>query len=127
LTSRVDVGVFATNGVTDSAPAILSVSFPNHQLRVYGPSDEGPIRLRSVDYDAAAREIPFDPVLHWSASWVDRPVHDASGSIVAWRRTARDGTETEVPHDPAAGWGQYSMDDTRAERPVLVRTGKPVP
>jgi hypothetical protein len=126
-TSRIDVGVFATRGGADSAPAIISVSFPTHQLRSYGPSEDGSIELQSVDYDALARDAAFDPLLHWSAPWVDIPVRDASGAIVGWRRAVRDGTETFVPHDAVESLRRYRIDRTQPGRPVLKETGADPP
>ena len=127
LTSRVDIGVFAMRGDSASAPAILSVSFPTHELRTYGPSEDGGTQLLGVDYDAIAREAAYDPVLHWSAPWVDRPVRDASSDIVAWRRRARDGTETEVPHAEAAVGARYRLDRSDPGLPALVSPGRTGP
>jgi hypothetical protein len=90
---RIDVGVFAEiAGGLISAPAFVSVSFPLNEARVYGPDGHGGMRLISVDYDAAGRGRPFDPVLHWSAPWRDEPLHAADGSLTGVRRTAADGT-----------------------------------
>ena len=41
LSSRVDVGVFASNGVFDSAPAFVSVSLPRHETRIYDVGQNG--------------------------------------------------------------------------------------
>lgn len=86
MTSRVDIAVFADNGVHVSAPAIFSVSFPTHQIRQYEPGPDGKMRLASVDYDAAARGAPYDPVLHWSAPWRDQLRYDPSGFLFGWDR-----------------------------------------
>jgi hypothetical protein len=127
-TSRVDIGVFASNGATDSAPAILSVSFPAHQLRTYGPDEDGDIRLQSVDYDAEAREEAFDPVLHWSAPWTDLPVFDAGGALRAWQRTGRNGWRARVLHDGGAtGTVHYVIDRRQPARPVLTDARNPAP
>jgi hypothetical protein len=97
--ARVDIGVFAHTPQADGsrgapgAPSILSVSFPLHQLRDYGPQTGAgtrPSRLRSVDYDAQGRGARFDPVLHWSAPWRDAPVYDAAGAITGWQRSYSD-------------------------------------
>lgn len=86
LTSRVDIGVFAWNGVHDSAPAFVSVSFPTHQARRYEPGPDGAQRLAEVDYDAIGRGAAFDPILHWSAPWRDVQVYDAKGKPAGWLR-----------------------------------------
>lgn len=120
-TSRVDIGVFAHNGVTDSAPAIISISFPTHQQRDYAPSGDGTMGLQSIDYDAIGRGASYDPVLHWSAPWSDAPLRDSAGRIVAWQRTARDGGTTVVPHardEDVAGMA-YRIDRTQPRLPVL--------
>jgi hypothetical protein len=125
--SRVDIGVFAHNGVVDSAPAIISISFPDHQRRVYELSGDGTMELRSVDYDAVGRRLDYDPMLHWSAPWTDRPVRDNAGTILAWERTGRDGGTRTVPHvaDGNPAPLLYRIDRTRPHQPVLLETGRP--
>lgn len=120
-TFRVDIGVFASNGIHDSAPAILSVSFPSHQVRTYGPAGDGSIRLQSIDYDADSRSADFDPILHWSAPWIDTPVYDLDGHIVGWDRTGRGGEISKVRRQDSGMPGErYQIDRSRPHRPVLV-------
>lgn len=121
-TARVDIGVFASNGGADSAPAFLSVSFPVHQKRLYDTAADGTVRLASVDYDAIARGAAYDPVLHWSAPWTDVPRFDAQGRIAGWDRTARGGATRIVPH--ATAEGAYRLDRT-GPRPVLSEAASP--
>lgn len=120
---RVDIGVFADNGVQLSAPAFVTVSLPQHHLRVYEPLASGGARLVSIDYDATARQAPFDPVLHWSAYWRDAFQHDASGQITGWTRV------TTNPHFAGAA-GAYladgRRDDGRAVTYILRGPGKPL-
>lgn len=97
--SRVDIGVFANNGVHDSAPAFLSVSFPAHQRRIYTADGSGAMRLSSVDY-ARARGAHYDPRLYWSAPWADTARYDAQGSLLGWDRTWSNGREAFFP-DPS--------------------------
>jgi hypothetical protein len=128
LTSRVDIGVFASNGVTDSAPAFISVSFPSHEIRSYGLAGDGSMRLQSVDYDAAARDIYFDPNLHWTAPWTDRPVFDRTGAIGEWVRTTTGGEVSTVPHtDSADVTARYRVDRTEPSQPALVAVGETSP
>jgi len=84
--SRVDIGVFAHNGAYWSAPAFVSVSFPTHQKRRYEPAPGGGMRLAAVDYDARARKIPFDPLLHFSAPWQDRFHYGPDGTLLSLER-----------------------------------------
>jgi hypothetical protein len=118
-TARVDIGVFASTGGTDSAPAILSISFPTHEARSYGPLPGGGIGLLSVDYDAINRWAYYDPILHWSAPWTDAPLRDAGGAIAGWTRTGRDGTVTTVGQELT-----YRIDRDRPDQPVLVEGGR---
>jgi hypothetical protein len=91
LSDRVDIGVFARNGVHDSAPAFVSVSFPAHEQREFETGPNGIMRLAAVDYDAIGRGQTFDPVLHWSAPWRDEFAHDERGYITGWTRHYADG------------------------------------
>ncbi|MCB1342584.1 MAG: hypothetical protein KDK24_16250 [Pseudooceanicola sp.] len=86
LTSRVDIGLFADNGQLLSAPAFISITFPVHQLRRYETTDDGGMRLHSIDYDAAARSSAFDPRLFWTGPWRDEMLYDASGQLTGWLR-----------------------------------------
>jgi hypothetical protein len=114
-TSRVDIGVFGLTGRSVSAPAILSISFPTHEARRYGPVPGGGTRLLSVDYDAISRWAYYDPLLHWSAPWTDAPIRDAAGTITGWTRTLNDGTVETVSRTQT-----YGVDRSRPDQPVLV-------
>ena len=91
LGDRVDIGVFTRNGVHDSAPAFVSVSFPAHERRAFETGPDGMQRLAAVDYDAIGRGQSFDSVLHWSAPWRDVFAHDARGRITGWTRHHAEG------------------------------------
>ena len=88
--SRVDIGVFASTGRSVSAPAIVSVSFPTHQVRRYEESPEHGRRLASVDYNAQTRGEYFDPLLYWSADWTDVALYSPEGELTGWRRSFPD-------------------------------------
>jgi len=80
---RVDIGVFADNGATLSAPATISYLFPPDQRRDY--DFEG--RILSVDY--AARDLAgryVDPQLFPARDWRDDYVYDAWGRVAGWER-----------------------------------------
>lgn len=100
-TSRVDVGLFASTGREQSAPAVLSVLFPAHQKRTYGRSNTGGLRLAKVDYDAMGRGAYFDPRLYWSAAWTDTAVYNTRGSLTAWERRFSDENRavSQIPAD----------------------------
>jgi hypothetical protein len=118
LSDRVDIGVFANNGVHDSAPAFVSISFPTHERRDFETGPDGRPRLIAVDYDAAAREARYDPVLHWSAPWRDVLAHDDRGRVTGWTRHFPDGT-TEPFDRPATGAAHLTLDRPRNGLPVL--------
>lgn len=116
LTSRVDIGVFADNGDTQSAPGFVSVAFPTHQSRSYAMRD-GAMRLMSIDYDAAARSAEFDPSLFWTGAWRDEMDYDDQGRLRGW---VRHGPGTETATFAADG----TLNDGRAvaydtENPAL--------
>jgi hypothetical protein len=87
LTSRVDIGVFASNGFHDSAPALISITFPTHQVRVY--SDDGPNEgkaIKSVDYSKNLSTGYVDPAIYWVADWRDEFGYDDLGQLNQWTR-----------------------------------------
>jgi len=99
--SRVDIGVFANNGVHDSAPALISIDFPEHQIRQYTNGENG-FRLTSIDYDARGRKAYFDPLLYWSAPWTDTARYDDAGLLLGWDRRGAEGEQVFVPASDAA-------------------------
>lgn len=115
MTSRIDIGVFAEIGGEPSAPAILSVSFPTHQKRVYGGVENGAPRLVSIDYDAVSRQAAFDPLLHWTAPWTDIAQWDGD-VLTGWRRDGR-----EVP--AFFGGPRYVIDGLGGALPTLREVG----
>lgn len=85
-TARVDIGVFANNGVHDSAPAMLSIAFPRHETRSYAPGPDGKPRIAAIDY-AARLETYADPMLFARAEWRDDYAYDAAGRLTGWTRS----------------------------------------
>ena len=108
LRSRVDIGVFADNGLEVSAPAFISVDIPEHQERSYEMVGEDAPILISIDYDAIGRGAYYDPLLFWSAPWTDR-----INGTTRERRLA-DGSWQPVPD------GGYEIDRSNPVKPVLV-------
>ena len=84
VTARVDIGVFANNGVHDSAPAILSWYFPPSEARSYAPGPDGAPRIASIDY--AGRKAYADPMLVARADWRDDYHWAPDGSLLGWTR-----------------------------------------
>ena len=101
IASRIDIGVFANNGVHDSAPAILSWAFPAHETRTYETGADGAPRIVAIDYaDPARTRIYADPLLYPRAAWRDAYRYAASGALLGWTRH-RDGVETAYAPDGA--------------------------
>ena len=93
-TARVDIGVFANNGVHDSAPAILSWYFPPDQTRLYENGPDGVPRILSIDHaDPQKAEVYADPLLLPRADWRDAFSYAPDGSLVGWTRTRGDRRE----------------------------------
>lgn len=111
-TSRVDIGVFAQVNGTPSAPSIISVAFPTHQIRNYDFDTKGDPRLQSIDYDAIGRGAYYDPALYWSAAWMDEAVWDKNGNLVALHR---DGQKIGLGDDAPT----YRTNDANQARPNL--------
>jgi hypothetical protein len=118
--SRVDIGVFAGNGINYSAPAFISVAFPGHQRRLYDVGGNGSMRLVSIDYDAISRDDYYDPLLFWSAPWTDIAAYDGRGALLGWERQWHDGRTAFVPLDENTGTApHYRVDASQARQPEL--------
>ena len=115
LTSRVDIGVFAHNGIHDSALTILSVHFPAHQTRHYKPGPDGETRLSTVDYDAITRGADYDPILYWSAPWTDRILRGETGKISGRTRAFSDGRSEQVTSTETT----YDINRKAPRKPVI--------
>jgi hypothetical protein len=83
-TSRVDVGVFASNGAHDSAPAIVSWHFPP-ETRSYEAGPDGALRVAAIDR-APKPGAYADPLLFPRADWRDEYAWDAAGALLGWTR-----------------------------------------
>ena len=87
-----DIGVFAWPGVHYSAPAFVSVTFPTHQVRVYGEKNDEDRKLLSVDYSKRPESEYVDPRLFWVADWRDEFGYDEMGKLNEWNRVLPDQT-----------------------------------
>ena len=107
VTARVDIGVFANNGVHDSAPAIVSWYFPPEEARSYAPGPDGAPQVAAIDY-AARPKAYADPMLIARADWRDEYHWDPDGRLLGWTRVRggrRDAFDPEGARilAPAAG------------------------
>lgn len=82
-TDRVDIGVFADNGKTLSAPAFVTFLFPGDQARTYDAQN----RIKCIDYDKQGyRDRYVDPVIFPARDWRDCYQYDAQGRLLGWNR-----------------------------------------
>ncbi len=96
--ARVDIGVFAHNGIHDSAPAILSWYFPPRETRAYETGPDGAPRIAMINHaDAAKADIYADPVLTPAASWRDTYRYGPDGALTGWLRESLRGEEHFTP------------------------------
>ncbi len=106
-TTRVDIGVFADNGATLSAPAFISWLFPPDQQRRYTPRGQ----VMEIDYAPEGPRPYADPVLFPLRDWLDVYAYGPDGTLIGWtrhrpgeslrfdaegRRLGADGTPTPV-------------------------------
>ena len=121
--ARVDVGVFANNGVHDSAPAILSVLFPAHETRRYEPGPDGAMRIVAIDHaDPAKAGVYADPMLMARADWRDDYRYDADDALVGWTRSRPDRGAGELPPRRRAHLRRRGRGGRLSPRP---RPGRP--
>jgi hypothetical protein len=91
LSARVDIGVFAHNGVHYSAPGFISYSCPPCEKRAYDDQH----RITSIEYVSSQdKEHYADPLLLTPALWKDEYHYDPEGRLLGWTRT-RNGTAEE--------------------------------
>ena len=77
------LSLFVGSGEHWSAPAILSVYFPDNQKRVY---DEGG-RVLSIDYTL---DNYVDPFLENPRNWRDDYRYDEKGKLLGWARSRKE-------------------------------------
>lgn len=83
-TNRVDIGVFADNGKSLSAPAFISTYFLDNEKRLYGQTK----RLLTLDYsDPGKKDNYVDPMIEPHKGWRDDFTYDAEGNMTGWKRT----------------------------------------
>ena len=77
--NRVDIGLFVGNGEHWSAPAFLSVYFPDNQKRAYDKQG----RPQTIDYTLTHY---VDPLIDNPRNWSDSYRYDDNVSLVGWTR-----------------------------------------
>ncbi len=88
--NRVDIGVFAHNGVNWSAPAFVSFYCPDSETRKYDAKG----LIESVEYISRAEGGNYaDPAVYTARDWRDDYRRDAQGRICGWTRTRKGVTE----------------------------------
>ncbi len=114
-TSRVDIGVFASNGVHDSAPAILSWYFPPQETRSYAPGPDGAMRITAIDHaDPEKAKTYADPMLVARADWRDEYRYAPDGAPAGWTRIREGRADAFTPE------GQRILTRDAAGRPATV-------
>jgi len=86
--SRVDIGVFASNGKYYSAPSFISFFHLNNEIRTY--AEDG--RILSMDYAAASTNY-VDPVISFAKHWRDDYQYDDNLRPTGWTRHIGDTVE----------------------------------
>jgi hypothetical protein len=87
---RVDIGLFVHNGDYYSAPAFISLCYPDGEERIY--DDEH--RIRVVDYlNPEMQDQYTDPLVDLRKDWRDEYNYDDEGRLLGWTRTRASGQE----------------------------------
>ncbi len=122
-TDRVDIGVFASNGIHWSAPAFISLLYPGNEKRTYRADGQ----IAEVDYDDPDyRQRYVDPVLIPVRNWRDvyrlrrcraaarMGPHSPKRYDTLHRRWPA-GDRNRCPRPPGQGGG-YQLPDTARKR-----------
>jgi len=116
ISSRIDIGVFANNGVYDSAPAFISVLLPRHETRRYETGPDGQLRVASIDW-GPRDGVYADPLIFSEIPWRDDYHYDAAGQITGWTRIRPENgpkngpDQVSTPDDyDANGWRILARD-----------------
>ncbi len=106
---RVDIAVFAYNGVHYSAPSFVSIFFPPNQARTYGEAN----RILEIDYAPAKfAERYADPVLFAKRDWRDTYIYTDAGELRGWNRRSNGVTRFFTRH------GAHVVESDAAGRPL---------
>lgn len=90
VSARADIGVFASNGIHDSAPAIVSWYMPPTEARTIEPGPDGTPRTARIDHaDPEKASAYADPMLVPRADWADHFTYGPDGTLTGWLRSRR--------------------------------------
>ncbi len=93
--NRVDIGIFAHNGVHYSAPSFVSFFYPANQWREYDADG----RIKFADYYRSRYSKRYtDPLLYPLRDWSDRYEYDQSGRLIGWIRERAGGQSRFTRH-----------------------------
>lgn len=127
MTHRVDIGVFAHNGVAWSAPAFVSVAFSPAEQRRYDADG----RVLSIEYpDGTRAEAYTDPLLFVGQGWTDTYAYDDEGRMTGWTRRldSKPGAEPlEFAPDGTLVLKRDSLDRPTLTAEVTYRREQPRP
>jgi hypothetical protein len=110
--SRVDIGVFATDGRRASAPSFLCFFHLNNEKRTYAPDG----RILVMDYDTTGTNRYVDPVITLNKQWRDEYQYDGEKKPTGWIRHTRGQTERFTPR------GEKVEEADALGRPTVART-----
>ena len=114
--NRVDIGVFAHNGETWSAPAFVTWYFLDNEDREYDADG----RLKSVAYHGGTDPGNYtDPMIQTPKTWTDTYHYTPEGRPIGWTRTRGIGEAKTTEEFTADGGLVIEQDDQG--RPVAAR------
>ncbi len=88
--NRVDIGAVVSNGDYYSAPAFVSFTYLDNELRTYDKKQ----RIVAVDYTAESVQGNYvDPLIDLPKNWRDEYHYDAKGQLIGWTRIRKDSRE----------------------------------
>ena len=126
VSSRVDIGVFAHNGVCYSAPGFVTFYYLANEKRVYDDHQ----RIRVCDYaDPEYKGRYVDPMLDLPKDWRDEYQYDDQGRLTGWTRSRGEQKE-EFTADGAIVMATDSLNRPLKARTVVYRVaphGRDVP
>jgi hypothetical protein len=129
--NRVDIGVFAHNGVSWSAPGFVSWYFLDNEEREY--DEQG--RILSVAYHGGTDTGNYaDPYIQTPKTWKDTYRYTPDGKMIGWTRTRGKGPDEKGEEFTADGGVIIEKDElgraAAIRAPVylaLAQEGKPLP